>query len=308
MSQFAVVHDDQSEVDRIDHTVPVLEALRRRLGGRYPIDPFGYDPQLVDLVTPVFTSALRVEITGGENLPKRGPAVLIANRGFGVAEPALLGIAVRRSVQRRLRIVGAPALTALGGVAAPSGRDQRERARPPRLPERRSSRRGSARTHVVAFGRGCPAAIADARHDARADHSGRGDARWSVRPRAPPVARAIRLLGDPSRSVRSCRPARRGPLRRSGARRGFRAPRPGTELARVLARGMRRSRHSRVLARMMRRSRHSRVLARMMRRSRHSEARTTSASDPRRVLARGMRRSRHSEARTTVETTIYGSS
>lgn len=117
MSQVTVLHDQQLEVDQIDHPVSPLEALRRRLDGRYPIDPFGYDPQLVDFVTPLFTSALRVEITDGENLPKTGPAVLIANRGFGIAEPALLGISVRRSVQRRLRIVGAPALPGLGGVA-----------------------------------------------------------------------------------------------------------------------------------------------------------------------------------------------
>jgi hypothetical protein len=43
--------------------------------------------------------------------------VLIANRGFGVAEPAVLGISVRRTVRRRLRITGAPALPGLGGIA-----------------------------------------------------------------------------------------------------------------------------------------------------------------------------------------------
>jgi 1-acyl-sn-glycerol-3-phosphate acyltransferase len=115
--ELAGARDDRSEVDQIDRVVSVGEALRRRLDGRYPIDPFGYDPQLVDLVTPVFTAALRVEVTRGENLPKTGPAVLIANRGFGVAEPAVLGISVRRAVHRRLRIVGAPAFAALGGVA-----------------------------------------------------------------------------------------------------------------------------------------------------------------------------------------------
>jgi len=117
VSELAVVRDDQLEIDQIDHVVPVLEALRSRLDGRYPIDTFGYDPQLVDLVTPVFSAALRVDVTDAENLPPSGPAVLVANRGFGVAEPAVLGIAVRRAVQRRLRIVGAPALPGLGGVA-----------------------------------------------------------------------------------------------------------------------------------------------------------------------------------------------
>ena len=117
MSELASVRDDRSEVDQIDGAVPFGTALRRRLGGRYPIDPFGYDPHLVDLVSPLFSAALRVEVTDGRNLPATGPAVLVANRGFGVAEPAVLGIAVRRTVKRRLRIVGAPALPALGGIA-----------------------------------------------------------------------------------------------------------------------------------------------------------------------------------------------
>ena len=113
----AVVRDDQLDVDQIGEAVPFGTALRRRIDGRYPIDPFGYDPQLVDLVTPVFNSALRVDIAGGENLPHTGPAVLIANRGFGIFEPAVLGISVRRAVQRRLRITGAPGIPAFGGIA-----------------------------------------------------------------------------------------------------------------------------------------------------------------------------------------------
>ncbi len=112
-----MLHDDQLEIDQINEAVPLGTALRRRIDGRYPIDPFGYDPQLVDFVNPVFSAALRVEITGGDNLPKSGPAVLIANRGFGIFEPAVLGVSVRRAVHRRLRITGAPALPALGGIA-----------------------------------------------------------------------------------------------------------------------------------------------------------------------------------------------
>ena len=117
VSEISVLHDDLIQVDRVDEPVPFPDAVRRRLDGRYPIDPFGYDPQLVDLVTPVFTAALRVDVVDGENLPTTGPAVLIANRGFGVMEPAVLGISVRRTVHRRLRIVGAPAAPALGGIA-----------------------------------------------------------------------------------------------------------------------------------------------------------------------------------------------
>jgi len=112
-----MLRDDQLEIDRTDERLPLGTALRRRLDGRYPVDPFGYDPQLVDFVNPVFDAALRVDITDGDNLPKSGPAVLIANRGFGVFEPAVLGISVRRAVHRRLRITGAPGLPALGGIA-----------------------------------------------------------------------------------------------------------------------------------------------------------------------------------------------
>jgi len=108
---------ERLEVDQIGKVVPVGSMLRRRFEGRYPIDAFGFDPQIVDVVSPLFTAAIRVEVEGGEHVPSSGPAVLVANRGFGIIEPAVLGIAVRRVAGRRLRIVGAPAVPALGGLA-----------------------------------------------------------------------------------------------------------------------------------------------------------------------------------------------
>jgi 1-acyl-sn-glycerol-3-phosphate acyltransferase len=107
---------DQLEVDHIGTSIPFGTLVQRRLGGRFPIDPFGFDPQIVDLVTPVFSAVIRVEVEGGEHVPRTGPAALVANRGFGIIEPAVLGIAVRRVVARRLRIVGAPEVPALGGL------------------------------------------------------------------------------------------------------------------------------------------------------------------------------------------------
>lgn len=108
---------ERLDVDQIGRGVPLGAMLRRRFGGRYPIDAFGFDPQVVDLVTPLFTAAIRVDVEGGEHVPTAGAAVLVANRGFGIVEPAVLGIAVRRVASRRLRIVGAPAVPALGGLA-----------------------------------------------------------------------------------------------------------------------------------------------------------------------------------------------
>jgi 1-acyl-sn-glycerol-3-phosphate acyltransferase len=112
---------ERLEVDQIGKVVPVTSMLRRRFEGRYPIDAFGFDPQIVDVVSPLFTAAIRVEVDGGEHVPTSGPAVLVANRGFGIIEPAVLGIAVRRVAGRRLRIVGAPAVPALGGLARRMG-------------------------------------------------------------------------------------------------------------------------------------------------------------------------------------------
>lgn len=102
--------------DRIGDPEPLIRSLRRRLGGRYPVDPFGFDPMLADLVTPLMRALVRVEIEGAERIPATGPAVLVANRGLGVGEPAALGVAVGRSVGRRLRVVGASGVPFLGGL------------------------------------------------------------------------------------------------------------------------------------------------------------------------------------------------
>ena len=45
------------------------------------------------------------------------PATIVANRGFGVVEPAALCLAVQRVTGRRLRVVAAPAVPFLGALA-----------------------------------------------------------------------------------------------------------------------------------------------------------------------------------------------
>ena len=68
--------------------------MRRRVGGRYPIDPFGLDPQLCDAGAPLVESLVRVNVDGFERLPAEGPAVFVMNRGLGILEPTALSIAV----------------------------------------------------------------------------------------------------------------------------------------------------------------------------------------------------------------------
>jgi hypothetical protein len=84
----------------------VVDVIRRRINGRYIVDPFGADPQLQDLVAPLFSRTVPVRVTGAEQLPAEGPALLVTNRGLGVLEPTALSVAVRQECGRRLRVVG----------------------------------------------------------------------------------------------------------------------------------------------------------------------------------------------------------
>ena len=158
---------DVLDADRIARPETPWSALRRRLSGRYPVDPFGLDPQLADLCVPLFTAAVRVRIAGGEHVPTTGAAVIVSNRGFGIAEPAALGVAVQRASGRRLRVVGAPDLPFVGtamrrlGAISSSGPGCRVGA------ARRPPRRHPARAHLVANRRGRRAARGRARSRSR---------------------------------------------------------------------------------------------------------------------------------------------
>jgi 1-acyl-sn-glycerol-3-phosphate acyltransferase len=107
---------DRLDADRVAPPEGLWAALRRRAAGRYPVDPFGIDPQLADLCMPLFALTVPVRVSGGEHVPATGPATIVANRGFGIAEPAALGVAVHHATGRRLRVVGAPAMPFVGAA------------------------------------------------------------------------------------------------------------------------------------------------------------------------------------------------
>jgi hypothetical protein len=106
----------QLDSDRTSDPEPLPSALRRRLTGRFPIDPFGLDPQLCDATVPVVDALVRVRVEGGDRIPSEGGAVLVMNRGLALLEPTALALAVRREVGRRLRVVGTPGAPVLGGL------------------------------------------------------------------------------------------------------------------------------------------------------------------------------------------------
>lgn len=101
------------DADRLLATDDLLSAIRRRVSGRYAVDEFGGDPHLMDMFLPL-TRTIRVHVEHGDRIPRRGPALLVSNRGLGVVEPVVLGAAVREAVARRLRVVGAPEVPVLG--------------------------------------------------------------------------------------------------------------------------------------------------------------------------------------------------
>ena len=102
--------------DRVQPLESPLAFARRRLDGRFQIDAFGGDAQLMDLGGLVLEVGLRVEVEHAERIPRIGGALIVANRGLGILEPAALALAVRLAVGRRLRIVGAPDSPVLGDV------------------------------------------------------------------------------------------------------------------------------------------------------------------------------------------------
>jgi hypothetical protein len=91
-----------------------IELLRNRAKGRYPIDPWGHDPELIELVDPVLGMFIRVQVEGVEHVPATGPAVLVASRRFGIGEPVALVRGIARATGRHPRFVGLPDLAPAG--------------------------------------------------------------------------------------------------------------------------------------------------------------------------------------------------
>lgn len=102
--------------DRVQPLESPLAFARRRFDGRFQIDAFGGDAQLMDLAGLVIALGVRVEIEHAERLPRIGGALLVANRGLGIVEPAALAMAVRLAVGRRLRVIGVPDAPVLGDM------------------------------------------------------------------------------------------------------------------------------------------------------------------------------------------------
>lgn len=106
--------------------------LRRRVTGEYPVDEFGFDPDLTDsvLLPPLrllYENWFRVEVSGAQNLPDAGGALVVCNHsGTLPLDAVMTGIAVHDNhpKQRHLRMLGADLVfqvPLLGAMARKSG-------------------------------------------------------------------------------------------------------------------------------------------------------------------------------------------
>jgi hypothetical protein len=85
----------------------LVQAMNRRRSGDYDVDPWGADPDWLDIFSTV-APMLRVRIEGSDRLPASGGALLVTNRRIGIGEPIALAVGIRRETGRLARPVGVP--------------------------------------------------------------------------------------------------------------------------------------------------------------------------------------------------------
>lgn len=102
-----------------------VDFMRRRLSGDYPVDEFGFDPELLDTVLmapmrPLFRSWFRVEVRGLHNVPDEGAALVVANHSGTIAVDAVmtqLALLDEHPEHRHLRMLGADLVFAMPFLA-----------------------------------------------------------------------------------------------------------------------------------------------------------------------------------------------
>ena len=98
-----------------DRVAGALAFLRRRITGEYPVDDFGFDPELLDHVLlapvrPLYSAYFRVETRGLENVPDTGGALVVANHSGTIPLDAVmtqLALLDHHPAHRHLRMLGA---------------------------------------------------------------------------------------------------------------------------------------------------------------------------------------------------------
>jgi 1-acyl-sn-glycerol-3-phosphate acyltransferase len=98
-----------AELDALDPDLEqndLLSIVGRRITGRYTIDEWGLDRDLLTAVMPLVRARWGVRVEGEHVLPEIGPALLVHTRRVGISEPGVLSAAVDRATGRPLRATG----------------------------------------------------------------------------------------------------------------------------------------------------------------------------------------------------------
>ena len=106
-----------------------LAFLRRRITGDYPVDDFGFDPDLTEHVLlpplrPLYDTWFRVETRGLDHVPDTGGALIVANHSGTLPLDAVmtsLALLDHHPARRHLRLLGADLVFSLP-VLAPLAR------------------------------------------------------------------------------------------------------------------------------------------------------------------------------------------
>lgn len=100
--------------DHQDMSLPAL--VLRRVSGRFAVDEWGHDRDMVAALSPIVHLRWSVEVHGAERLPEIGPAVIVHNRRLGLGEPLLTSSALGRAIGRPVRFAGVPDVVGLGSL------------------------------------------------------------------------------------------------------------------------------------------------------------------------------------------------
>jgi 1-acyl-sn-glycerol-3-phosphate acyltransferase len=106
---------DETPSELAKRVAAVAEFIRKRMMGDYTVDEFGFDPHLnsaifLPLLRVFFKSWFRVEVSGIENLPESGAALVVANHaGVLPFDGLMASVAVHdhHPTQRDLRLLAA---------------------------------------------------------------------------------------------------------------------------------------------------------------------------------------------------------
>ncbi len=111
--------------DMDDRVAEVLALIRRRITGDYEIDPFGFDAELTDallpILRPIYQKWFRVKVSGIENIPVTGGALIVANHSGAIPWDAVmtqLAIHDEHPENRYLRVLGADLVFATPGLGS----------------------------------------------------------------------------------------------------------------------------------------------------------------------------------------------